>query len=359
LSQFPSHPNDLTADWLGQRLVGAGIEIGGEITEFSWEAIGTGQVGDSVRIDMAYSGAGTAPNTLVAKFPAADPVSRGTGAMMGLYTKEVQFYREAAPVLDVRTPEVFVAEVSADGSEFVLLFEDLGPARVGNQIAGCTLDDAREAIRQAAAFHAPSWNNSALLNAQWIQPQTDIVERIAAMYPQAQATFRDRYSDALEPEFMALCEEFAALGLPSSRSDDQPQCLVHGDFRLDNMLFGVRGGAEPIAILDWQTVTIGKAMTDIGYFLGCGIGDELRRAHEDELLDLYLAEMGQRGITLAREDIWRDYRIGALHGLSTAVFSAAFVERTERGDANFLSMARGACALALAHDSLAALEEPR
>jgi hypothetical protein len=50
--------------------------------------------------------------------------------------------------------------------------------------------------------------------------------------------------------------------------------------------------------------------------------------------------------------IWRDYVVGALHGVSTAVFSSAFVVRTERGDANFLSMARGACALCLAHGSL-------
>ena len=67
--------------------------------------------------------------------------------------------------------------------------------------------------------------------------------------------------------------------------------------------------------------------------------------------------MTARGVPLTHDDIWRDYVIGALHGVSTAVFSAAFVERTERGDANFLSMARGACALALEHGSLEMLEE--
>ncbi len=70
------------------------------------------------------------------------------------------------------------------------------------------------------------------------------------------------------------------------------------------------------------------------------------------MLDLYCAEMTARGVPLNRDCVWDDYRLGALHGVSTAVFSAAFVERTERGDANFLSMARGACALALAHDSI-------
>ena len=40
--------------------------------------------------------------------------------------------------------------------------------------------------------------------------------------------------------------------------------LIHGDFRLDNMLFDVKGAAEPIAVLDWQTVALGNGLTDIG-----------------------------------------------------------------------------------------------
>ena len=68
------------------------------------------------------------------------------------------------------------------------------------------------------------------------------------------------------------------------------------------------------------------------------------------------AEMTARGVPLSRDAIWDDYVLGALHGVSTAVFSAAYVERTERGDANFLSMARGGCALALQHGSLAKLK---
>ena len=91
--------------------------------------------------------------------------------------------------------------------------------------------------------------------------------------------------------------------------------------------------------------------------MGCGLGDAMRRAHEDELLALYCDEMEAGGVKLTREEIWTEYRKGALSGLTTAVFSAAFVERTERGDANFLSMARGACALALEHNALTALEE--
>ena len=356
MAAFPSHPDDITPEWLTGRLHEAVVLQRGNVTGFRWEPIGTGQVGDSARISLSYDQAGGGPATVAGKFPAANPTSRGTAAMMGLYTKEVRFYRDLAQQLDVRVPATYAAEVNDDGSSFVLLFEDLAPEKGGNQLDSCSFDEACHAIRQAAALHAPSWKNAAILSLDWLQPQEAVTSQIRALYPQAQAIFAERYADALEPEFMAVCSDLAANDAWLSRNHPKVS-LVHGDFRLDNMLFGIGRGAEPIAILDWQTLSLGHPMTDIGYFMGCGIGNELRQRYEAELLDLYCSEMTARGVPLTHDDIWRDYVIGALHGVSTAVFSAAFVERTERGDANFLSMARGACALALEHGSLEMLEE--
>lgn len=347
MGSFPAHPDDVTPQWLGEVL-------GAKVRSVSWKPIGTGQVGDSVRFTLDGDGA---PRTLAGKFPAADAASRGTAIMFGLYRKEVEFYRQTARHLEVRVPKAYFAEVSADGGDFILLFEDVGPARQGDQIAGCDIADARQGLKQAAAIHAPSWGRADLLQAGWIQPPESVGATIASLYPQAQAVFRERYADTLEPELMKVCEELAELAPSYFVRTEEPKCIVHGDFRLDNMLFDIGGGAEPIAVLDWQTVTIGNALSDVGYFMGCGIGERLWRDHEDELFDLWLAEMAAHGVALTREEVWHDYRRGILHGVSTAVFSAAFVERTARGDDNFLSMARGACSLALARDSIGALKE--
>ena len=347
MNAFPVHPDDITDDWWN-------AVIGRVPTRWRWEPIGTGQVGDSVRFTLDFP---DEPGvTLAGKFAAADPTSRATAAMLGLYAKEVRFYRDLAPQLPIRTPRTFAADMAEDGTSFVLLFEDLGPARGGNQLAGCTIEDARAVIRQAAALHAPSWHNPAILDLAWLQPDPAAAAQVKALYPRAQAVFRARYRDALEPEFMALCEALAEHTAATDRTTEKVS-LVHGDFRLDNVLFDIKGGTEGVAVLDWQTLTIGNGLTDIGYFLGCGIGDSLRREAERELLELYCAEMTARGVPLTVEAIWRDYVVGALHGVSTAVFSSAFVVQTERGDANFLSMARGACALCLAHGSLDLLKQ--
>ena len=343
MSGFPAHPDDITHDWWT-------AVLGRPPERWRWEAIGTGQVGDSVRFTLDFAD-GAGPITLAGKFAAADPTSRGTAAMLGLYSKEVNFYRELAPKLPIRTPDILFADMAEDGASFCLLFEDLGPARGGNQIAGCSLADARAVVQQAAALHAPSWNDPSILDLDWLQPAPAAAAQVKALYPQAQTIFRERYRDQLEPEFMALCEELAEITANAERQTEKIS-LVHGDFRLDNVLFDIKGGTEPVAVLDWQTLTIGNGLTDIGYFLGCGIGDDLRREHETELLELYCAEMTARGVSVTVAAIWDDYVLGALHGVSTAVFSSAFVVRTERGDANFLSMAHGACALCLEHGSL-------
>ena len=352
-TDFPTHPAAVSAEWLTEVLRTAGA-LDGTVATIEWRPIGTGQVGDSARFTLAYDPPGAGPATLAGKFAAADPTSRATAVTHGLYAKEVAFYRELAPDLAIRTPRAYAAEVSDDGSAFVLLFEDLGPARQGDQLGGCSLADAREAVRQLAGLHAPSWDKAEVIDRPWFAPRPGALESLAAAYPVATQVFAERYAGQLAPELMDIGRGLAAATDKWFGRETAPRCLVHGDYRLDNMLFDIKGGAEPMGVLDWQTLQVGSGPTDLAYFIGAGIGTSLAQ-HEDELIELYLAAMAERGVALNRAEIWGDYRRGALHGVSTAVFSAAFVERTERGDAMFLDMARGACQLALKHDSLGAL----
>ncbi|MEL6530388.1 MAG: phosphotransferase, partial [Pseudomonadota bacterium] len=319
--------------------------------------IGTGQVGDSIRFSLSYDTEDAGPPTIAGKFAASDPTSRGTAQMMKLYLHEVGFFRDVAARLPIRTPRPIYAEIADDNGDFVLLMEDLGPARQGDQLSSCSLDDARHAICQAANLHGPSWNETSIIDAEFIQPNPQISAMIAALYPQSTDTFAERYADEIPDNLMAIVRRLGELTEPLFSLAKDCKCLVHGDFRLDNMLFDIRGGEEPIAIVDWQTLRPGDGAEDIGYFMGAGIGSKLRRSAENELLDLYCEQMLSHGVPTTRESIERGYRLGALQGVSTAVFSAANVVRTERGDANFLSMAMGA--LELVHDTgaLALVEE--
>ena len=348
-----ARPEDVTPEWLTSALRAAG-EIGeARVTEITSKAVGNGLVGDSVRYALTYdrelSGA---PQSLVGKFAAADAQSRASGANLGLYKREVSFYRDIAATVAIRTPRAFYVGMDEATQDFTLLFEDLGPARGGDQLAGCSLKDAEVAMRQAAALHGPRWGDQALRQLDYMNTADQIFPMIIAALPGVLTAYHERYDGLLEPDFMALVDALPA-AMPSFTTErDSPLTVQHGDYRLDNIMFEIKGGAEPMGTLDWQTLACGPGLVDVSYFLCAGLPPDVRRTHERDLVRLYHEALKGYGVRDYDWDAcWRDYRRYALHGVFMGVFSAIAVERTERGDALFLAMTRGACAQCLDHDS--------
>lgn len=62
--------------------------------------------------------------------------------------------------------------------------------------------------------------------------------------------------------------EVAAVGewLAAHVPDSQAASVVHGDFRLGNLMFANTAPATLTAILDWEMATLGDPLADLGYF---------------------------------------------------------------------------------------------
>lgn len=339
--------------WMTAALRASGALPTGAVTAIDVKPVGNGLVGDSFRLSLTYDGApATAPASVVGKFAAADPASRASGAAFNLYGREVGFYRELASTVGIITPKTHFAEIDPETSAFTLIFEDFGPARPGDQLAGCSIADARTAMLEAAALHAPRWNDASLKDIAWLASGADMYPAIIAALPGIITAFSERYDGVLEPEYMALVERLPDIMGLFQGAADGPFTVQHGDFRLDNILFDIQGGSRRMGTLDWQTLAIGHGLTDVSYFLSAGLSPELRRQNERDLITLYHDELRRLGVTdYSAADCWTDYRRMAVHGVFMGVFSAIAVERTERGDALFLAMTRGACAQALDHDT--------
>jgi hypothetical protein len=140
----------LTPEWLTGAL--AGVLDGAAVAGVSATPVGTGQMCDSVRLALTYDRpAPEAPGSVIAKLPAADPQSRATGLSLRSYETEVRFYQQLAPQLGIRTPRAYHADIDVTTGSFVLLLEDMAPARQGDQLAGCTLIEATAALDQLVA----------------------------------------------------------------------------------------------------------------------------------------------------------------------------------------------------------------
>lgn len=352
-------PGDVTPAWLTAALRRAGTLHDATVTDIASRRVGHGMLGDSVQFTLSYDRAEDgAPASVVGKFASSDPVSKATGASIGLYAKEVNFYRTLRDTVAVRSPHPYVAEIDPATSDFTLILEDLAPARGGDQIAGCSLEDAERAMDQAAALHGPRWNDPSLLEIPWLMPSPDLSGFLVNNFPATIAAFRERYDDTLEPEYMAECLRFAERVPAFFTPRAIPIAPQHTDFRLDNMLFDARDGADPLAVLDWQSIAVGFGMLDVAYFVGAGLLPEDRRRHEQALFERYLEALKPYGVKdYDRNAAWRDYRVGILQGVFTSIFASVGTVRTERGDRMFMTMARRHCQHAIDLQSLKALSE--
>jgi hypothetical protein len=341
-------PADLTPAWLSEVLPGD------PVYDFAFERIGTGQMSECYRVALTRGPGGSGPASVVLKVAAADPTSRQTGQALGLYEREVRFYTDIAPRLTGPVAHCHHAAIDPATGMFDLVLDDAAPAVVGDEIGGATTEQALQAVTELGRLHAPLLGDPTLAGAQWLNREAPVNgELLAGLY----AAFTDRYGGSMTDGQRAVCDQLVAGfddHVAAQSAPERPMGLVHGDYRLDNLLFGRAGAQRPVTVVDWQTVTWGPALTDLAYFLGCSLPVTARREQHDGLLRAYYDALGpEPALTL---DAVRDgVRRQSFFGVMMAIVSSMLVVRTERGDRMFLTMLDRHCAHVLDTDALAVL----
>ena len=320
----------LAPDWL------AGI-LGRPVETVEAEQIGTGQIGTCYRLRMDGG------DTVLVKLPPSDPGEREM--MAGAYRAEVRFYQQIASTVAVRTPYCHHAEID-DSGDFVLVMEDLAPAVPGDQVAGCTPLQARAAVVNLAGLHGPRWCDSTLLDVDTLSLNgPDDIALLLEMYGPTTELFLDSLGDLISPEdAVTLRACVPAIG-PWLLARQERFGLVHGDYRLDNLLFSPTG---EVAAVDWQTLSLALPARDLAYVVATSLSVDDRRAHERELVAAYHRALVGYGVAdYPAELCWEDYVFALLQVPLVATFGCAYsTNRTERGDRMFAAMvARGCTAI--------------
>jgi hypothetical protein len=340
----PSIPKEesITAAWLTERLRENGHATA-VVRGFTRTRVGTGQIGKCVRYELDLERAvPDTPRSLIGKFPSDDPTSRETGVTLRNFVKEVSFYRELRSRLRISTPRCYFAAIEGEGPEFVLLLEDLAPAKQGDQLGGCSAEVAEAAVLELVGLHAPSWCDAGLRGIGWLgEPSAPAMEMVRTLYGMQLPGFLARYSARLAADEAAIIARVAASKRSPFSLLPDPFSLVHVDYRLDNLLIDDRSKPPRISVVDWQSITLGSPLADVAYFMGAGLLPEERRRVERDIVGAYHAALTRTGVgDYGFDRCWDDYRRGTFAGFGVTVIASMMVQQTPRGDEMFVAMAR-------------------
>ncbi|MDA2963147.1 MAG: phosphotransferase family protein [Actinomycetota bacterium] len=147
--------------------------------------------------------------------------------------------------------------------------------------------------------------------------------------------------------------------LEANRPDDVGSCVIHGDWRIDNLVFDVEHG-RIVGVLDWELATVGDPLMDLGSALAYWVDSDdepafasLRRQpshlpgmpRRDEFVGRYLALSG-RGcddftfyeifglfrLAVIIQQIWARYRAGQTTNPAFAGFGGAVTTLINRAE---------------------------
>jgi len=319
-------PAQIDASWLSTVLALDGSDPPAPYLDVT--QIGAGLIGSTYRVQYV---AGGATRSLIVKLGSNDPAGRRKAAGLNLYRREVGFYREFAPRCAMRTPKCGLAAIDETGEFFTLVLEDFPSARAGDQLTGCTLDEARRCVDELARLHAAWWGCEEVDRHDWVlrrdaQWASGVASRVAA----GAARIGQMSNGALPDEERSLLHRFGERLIAYYALESAHRTLLHYDFRCDNLLF-LPGG--DIVVLDFQTLSRGPACTDLAYFIQTSLPVDLRRREERALVERYwntLLALGVSGFSF--DECWREYRRCTWAGLTMATLAAASATPSERSD---------------------------
>lgn len=308
---IPQSADELTSQWFSS----VTSQYGGRVVDVRTEEIGEGIgfMGEIHRCHLTWDGAQPdAPRSVIAKIPSQVEKNRSLGESLQVYQREIVVYSQLRNRLGVPMPVhvhsaldknpvpwltrvfIFLFEklpirgvswvlnrlVSLGAKSrrrYLLVMEDIADARPPSQIAGGSVDDALAGLRVLARFHAANWMATDVLEEYPIVWPVDLTPKVVqASYRRNREVFMERFGERLGPAMVAKMDQIQdQLGELITRLTEEPWTLLHGDYRLDNLMFRPDG---EIVVLDWQGLGYGSPGWDVAYF----ITTTLEPHHRDE-----------------------------------------------------------------------------
>ena len=309
-----------SVDWLSRQL-GVDPQL---IDGATLEEVHTGTASRS-RLHIRYAAQlaeAPGPTSFFIKSRPRDFGSALFGVLFDLGGNEVSFYRHIRPDSPVRSPEVYHCE--GGSNDYVMLLEDLAEKGCSfrDLASKCTFEEAKSIVTVLAQLHARFWQSQRFeTDLAWVNRfETNHDQRLLNLVRQLSVPISfKKFGHVLPAEIREvvphLMNNYLRLEEQWAR---EPRTLIHGDAHLGNMYFqdGQAG------LLDWQVTQLGQGMRDISYFLINSMSEELRLAHQEELIRHYLVSLRDLGASLDFDTAWRQYRLQSVYAWIASVVTA-------------------------------------
>ena len=325
-----------------------GAVLGAPVTHVAVEPIGQGTTSAVARVTID-AGA----RRLVVKLPRAGV---SDGGALG-FAREVAAYLFLGDAPPLRIPRCHHAAIREDGL-FNLVLDDLGEGHwPGDQIAGCSIAEARAVVAELAALHAAYVGDPMLASLEWPRRRRRGASVSAGFYARGAAAIGARLGAALDAECRALIAAAVPLVERWSAAATPHETLIHTDPRVDNIIFGPGDGGIVAHVIDLQQMAVGDPAYDLAYFLTGSLAPADRAACERDLVRDHAAVLRSAGAAIDDAAAWRAYRENALAGLVATVSAAATLPPDAAFDRLLLALVCRNCAAVGELDGLEAAEQ--
>ncbi|HEY5075875.1 MAG TPA: phosphotransferase [Acidimicrobiia bacterium] len=303
---IPSTIDDVTAEWLSDAL-------GRSVTRVTKEPVGVGigLVGQLFRLQME---GGAEPSTVIAKLAAPTEDGRFVATVLNMYGREVGFYTELSERTSIAHPACYFAAHDPVTQDTVLLLEDVSErGRPGDQVSGCSLDEARAAIRTLARLHACFWDDPSLPASSFLLQLADdpYPAAVAMAYDVAWPRVQELFGDMIDDRVREFGDSYAPR-IPAlfAKLCEGPLVLSHADWRLDNLFFT---DDDDVIAVDWQLIDRSVGPRDLSYHVTQSINIDDPAGYE-HAFDTYISDLDDLGVDVDRSWAWEMYRYGTMLG---------------------------------------------
>ena len=317
LPELLSSIDRIDAPWLESVFAAAGIDVPA-ISKVQVAPLGAGNTGDTVKVALEYAASdAAAPASVVCKFHPADKTQIEAIKSAGVFLTEANVQKLLAEHCEAAIPECYFVAAADDGSQFNLVCEDLSEkCELGDQIAGCSIAEARAAIVELARLHRQFWNEPRLNELEWIRPRMPFPENALELVDDRLRQLLTEEQQAIVIRATPRIREWLAL-------EPGNQTLIHVDCRVDNLLFDHRNPQSPQAyLIDFALVSVGDAVADVAYFLTSSLSPEDRLACEMDLLATHTREIAQKDPAYTIEQAMASYRDNIVSSLYLTMSAA-------------------------------------